>query len=269
MYGSAFHRAAILAGVILWAATAAAQITVIQSSPDRQPILISVADDVPAEGLSWAVRPACRILIVGPRQIVVAPPPGEYRVTAASGAALPGAAGREDLLLAIAAGDVRVLPPSRFLVTPAEGPVPDPTPPVPVPTPGPTPNPQPNPPPTPAPTGPLQAVLVYEQAELAKWSPAQIPIFQGEKIREWFSAQKLTGKDGRPNWRTADKDQQFSPARTPEETAEQQLLRGAIQAATGKTLPVLATRAGGEWTVQPLPADVTATIASLKKAGRL
>jgi hypothetical protein len=131
------------------------------------------------------------------------------------------------------------------------------------PGPGPVPPNPPGPVP-PAPPGPvagMHVLLTYETAELSKLPPAQLDVLYATAVRAYLDARTAPSPDGKAHeWRMWDKD--VDP--TNDEPVWKTLL-----ARPHATLPWLVV-AGGDGKVAfegPLPADVDATLALLKKYG--
>lgn len=131
-----------------------------------------------------------------------------------------------------------------------------------VPQPGPTPGPNPpQPPPTPAPipADGLRVLIVEDVAQRVKLPAAQSAILFDKSVRDYLNSKCVAGADSKTKeWRIWDKGVDAS--------AESKLWQDAVKR-PAKSYPWLIISDGKTGYEGPLPADVDATLALLKKYG--
>lgn len=163
-------------------------------------------------------------------------PPGAYTVSAT--------AGRLDK------DSNLILEDAEFTVTIGDAPPP-------VPPPGPPPPPTPLPEPAPIPVAGFRVLIVYETADLSRMPAAQSAIIYSKSVRDFLNAKCVVGPDSKTKeFRIYDKDVDAS--------GESKIWQDAMKRPR-TSVPWLIVSDGTQGYEGPLPADVDATLAILRK----
>lgn len=117
--------------------------------------------------------------------------------------------------------------------------------------------PGPSPTPTPEPVTSFRVIFVKESGATLSGEQAAIP--GAKEIREYLEA-KTTAESGQSGWREYDPEQVTAN--------EQPTMKALWEAAKPKLIPppCLVVEVNGKATVQPMPATIAETVATLKKA---
>lgn len=216
------------------------------SVPANKLVKLKATGQDPAAALIWSLPDSNGDLIdyeeLPDGRLIFVAPPGTYRIK----------------LLAIklsADGKKTVAEAARIIVTvgpPGPGPVP------PDPGPGPVPPVPPGPLP-PIPVAGFRTLIVYETSELSKLPAKQAAILYAKSIRDYLQSKAVMGPDGKTKeWRMYDKDVDVS--------AESKIWQDAMKLPRTQ-VPWIVISDGKTGFSGPLPADVTSTLALLKKFG--